>query len=100
MTTFQDYILQVITLKQVILNLALNLIQRAVLAQSFLALLQDFTIKKIQNAISKLKAGKSPGVDMILNEMLKSSQDYGGPQLSQQQQITHSTNEDIHSNNK
>ena len=25
---------------------------------------------------------------------------YGGPQLSQQQQITHSTNQDIHSNNK
>ena len=100
MTTFQDYILQVITLKQVILNLALKLIQRAALAQSFLALLQDFTIKRIQNAIAKLKAGKSPGVDMILNEMLKSSQDYGGPQLSQQQQITHSTNEDIHSNKK
>ena len=29
-----------------------------------------------------------------------SSAEYGGPQLSQQQQITHSTNQDIHSNNK
>ena len=36
---------------------------------------RTFTIKEIKNAISKLKTGKSPGVDMISNEMLKSSQD-------------------------
>ena len=36
---------------------------------------RTFTIKEVKNAISKLKSGKSPGVDMILNEMLKSSQD-------------------------
>ena len=36
---------------------------------------RTFTIKEIKNAISKLKTGKSPGVDMILNEMLKLSQD-------------------------
>ena len=36
MTTFQDYILQVITLKQVILNLTLNLIQIASLVQSLM----------------------------------------------------------------
>ena len=35
---------------------------------------RTFTIEEIKNAISKLKAGKSPGVEMILNEMLKSSQ--------------------------
>ena len=34
---------------------------------------RTFTIKEIKNAISRLKTGKSPGVDMILNEMLKSS---------------------------
>ena len=36
---------------------------------------RTFTIKEIKNAISKQKTGKSTCVDMILNEMLKSSKD-------------------------
>ena len=39
-----------------------------------------------------------PEVLELLQQMANSA--YGGPQLSQQQQITHSTNQDIHSNNK
>ena len=35
-----------------------------------------------------------------LNSYKELAKTYGGPQLSQQQQITHSTNQDIHSNNR
>ena len=36
----------------------------------------------------------------IINQIMKRVDLYSGPQLSQQQQITHSTNQDIHSNSK
>ena len=40
---------------------------------------RTFTIKEIRNAISKLKTGKSPGVDMILSEMLNHHRIQGFP---------------------
>lgn len=41
----------------------------------------DITSSELQKAFSKLKSGKSPGLDSISNEMLKASQTYINPCL-------------------
>jgi hypothetical protein len=39
------------------------------------------TTGELQNIFSKLKSGKSPGLDNVSNEMLKASQSYMNPCL-------------------
>jgi hypothetical protein len=39
------------------------------------------TTGELQKAFSKLKSGKSPGLDNVSNEMLKASQSYMNPCL-------------------
>ena len=42
---------------------------------------KSITLSEIQRAVSNLKNNKSPGIDLICNEMIKSSQSILGPCL-------------------
>ena len=42
---------------------------------------KSISLSEIQRAVSKLKNNKAPGIDLICNEMIKSSQNILGPCL-------------------
>jgi hypothetical protein len=50
-------------------------------SECFSTLDYKITTGELQKAFSKLKSGKSPGLDNVSNEMLKASQSYMNPCL-------------------